>query len=278
MNKTKNKNNELNLKQLLSTDPKLTPKELSKLFPEYKEFHPIAGSYGLWTPKKKLKYLKTNFGKHRKIILLISGISAGGKDAVRKKIQKLEPGFLFKAVTATTREIRNNEKNKVDYYFYDEDEFSKEAKKERFIEHTNFGGKHYGSPKRSFDDALLRSEPIVCSHVEMRDGWPGVEKYFDEEYQGEKPFILKIFVMPKMKFSEYAHGWLPRIREDWKARLGIAAWEISVAAKNADIILTNTILKNTSKPLTKHAQEIIKLTQKILESTPSTNQVRSLHK
>ncbi|MBU0975006.1 hypothetical protein KKD03_04885, partial [Patescibacteria group bacterium] len=238
MEKTKKKNSQSLLKQLFHDNPKLTPKELSQLFPEYKNFHPIKDSYGLWMPTKKLDQLMTNFGKHKKIMLLMSGISAGGKDAVRKKIQELKPGFLFKAVTATTREIRKNEQNKVDYYFYNKNKFTQETQNDKFIEHTNFGGKLYGSPKQSFDDALLRSEPVVCSHVEIRDGWPGVEKYFATEYSGEKPFILKVFVVPKMNFSEYANKWLPKIRKNYKTRLEIAAWEISVAASNADIILT----------------------------------------
>jgi len=277
--KTKKINSQHLLKQLFLVDPKLTPNELSKIFPKYKDFNKIENSYSLWTQNKTLARLTKNFGKHQKIMLLISGISAGGKDAVREKIQELKPRFLFKAVTATTREIRKNEKNKVDYYFYNEKKFLQEAKNNKFIEQTNFGGNLYGSPKRSFDDALLRSEPVVCSHVEMKDGWPGVENYFKNEYVGEKPFILKVFVIPNMKFSQYANEWLPKVRKDYIDRIGIAAREISVAASNTDVILTNKILnsvsgsnsrqtsKSTPKPLKKQAQKLINLMLKIIVTT-----------
>lgn len=264
MKKAKKTDRQHILNQLLLVDPKLTPDELSKLFSTYENFKQIEKSYSLWASKKTLTRLKNNFGKHQKIMLLMSGISAGGKDAVREKIQELNPKFLFKAVTATTREIRKDEKNKVDYYFYNEAKFLKEAENKKFIEHTNFGGNLYGSPKLSFDDALLKSEPVVCSHVEMKDGWPGVENYFKNEYAGTKPFILKVFVMPNMKFSEYANKWLPKIRKDYKDRLEIAAWEISVAAGNADIILRNNIVSKNSKPLEIQAKEIAKLAKKIL--------------
>jgi len=62
-----------------------------------------------------------------------------------------------------------------------------------------------------------------------------------------------------MNFSEYANKWLPKIRKNYKTRLEIAAWEISVAASNADIILTNNIVKNNPKSLTEHAQAVINL-------------------
>lgn len=264
MKKAKNTDRQYILNQLLLVDPKLTPDELSKVFSKYANFKHVEKSLSLWASKKTLTRLASNFGKHQKIMLLISGISAGGKDAVREKIQELNPGFLFKAVTATTRGIRKDEKNKVDYYFYNEAEFHKEAEKKKFIEHTNFGGNLYGSPKQSFDDALLKSEPVVCSHVEMKDGWPGVENYFETEYAGEKPFILKVFVMPNMKFSQYANDWLPKVRKDYKDRLKIAAWEISVAAGNADIILSNNIVRKNSEPLKTQANEIIELAKKIL--------------
>ncbi len=265
MKKAKKINNQVLLTQLSLADPKLTPDDLSKIFPKYNNFKQIEKSYSLWTTKKTLALLAKNFGKHQKIMLLMSGISAGGKDAVREKIQELQPDFLFKAVTATTREIRTKEKNKVDYYFYNQEKFIQEAKNEKFIEHTNFGGNLYGSPKLSFDHALLRSEPVVCSHVEMKDGWPGVENYFENEYSGEKPFILKVFVMPNMKFSQYANKWLPKIRKDYKDRLEIAAWEISVAANNADIILSNNIVRKNSEPLEMHAKDIINLAKKLLK-------------
>ncbi len=266
MNSTKIEKNQTPLQKLLGIDPKLQPDELAKIFPKYKKFEPLKNNSEMWISTKKLATLEKNFGKHKKIMLLMSGISAGGKDAVREKIQTIKPNFLFKAVTATTRDIRKDEKNGTDYYFYNKKKFLSEVKKNNFIEHTLFGENHYGSPKKSFDDALKRLEPVVCSHVEMKDGWPGVEQYFSSEYKGEKPFILKVFVMPNMEFSKYVNKWLPKIRNDWQKRSEIASWEISVAAQKADIILINKITKKDQESLKKQADGVIKLAFHLLAS------------
>jgi guanylate kinase len=253
------------LEQLLKANPDLTPKGLGGLFPKYKQLHPLRKGYGMWMSTEKLQRLIENYWKHGRIVLLISGVSAGGKDAVREEIERLRPGLLSKVVTATTREIREGEEHGTDYYFYDKPGFIKAVDDGEFIENTSLDGRRiYGMPKKGLNEAFLSPEPVICSHVEMENGWPGVEEYFRKEHKGTKPFIIKVFVMPNMKFSEYAE-WLSKKRKDSKTRLGTAAWELSVAADNADIILSNTIIENTKRPLTWEAQSLIRDMLRVLE-------------
>jgi hypothetical protein len=86
-------------------------------------------------------------------------------------------------------------------------------------------------------------------------GWSKTEKYISTKQSNI--FVLKIFVMPDMNFSEYKN-WLIEKRgdNDLDSRLKKTGWEIKKAPKKADFIITNRIEKDTNS-LTRTAQTII---------------------
>jgi guanylate kinase len=237
--------NEKNLKEKLTQiNPLLCPDTLTTFFPQYANFTRNRDRFGIWhTPQIKQK-IKQNQKKYSKVLLLLSGVAGGGKDAIREKIGELYPDSIFKIITATSRQPREGEKHALDYYFYDSlSAFKTAIKNDEFLEWVTQGSRLYGSPKVSIADALSRPEPIAVTHVEMT-AWPKVDKFINKDVE-EKPFIIKVFVMPHMRYNKYANEWLSGQRGDCEARMSRTLWELDRAPQEADLIISNHIDKIT---------------------------------
>lgn len=90
------------------------------------------------------------------LLVVISGPSGVGKDAVLEQLRIRRPDFFY-AVTATTRPMRINEKNGFDYIFLDQKGFFDLLEKNEFLEHAKVYGNHYGVPKNQIRKALSNS-------------------------------------------------------------------------------------------------------------------------
>lgn len=251
-------------KQLAQANPILSPDRLTKFFPEYNKFTRNRDRFGIWhTPKIKQKISQSK-NKYSKILLLLSGIAGGGKDAIREKISKLYPDSIFKIITATSRKPRKNEKQAVDYYFYDSlTAFKKAIQSNELLEWVTQGNRLYGLPKISLTDALSRPEPIIVTHVEMT-AWPKITQFITKKAD-EKPFILKMFVMPHVTYQKYACDWLPKIRDDCQARLTRTLWELATAPKQADLLISNFHIDNPNAPFLEwQTKSLLRLIWKII--------------
>ena len=81
-------------------------------------------------------------------VICIIGKSSAGKDTFYKKIKDVfDYNFI---VSHTSRDMRPNEKNGVDYFFTSKDEFEEMIAKDLFLEVNNFNGWYYGISKNSF--------------------------------------------------------------------------------------------------------------------------------
>jgi len=67
-------------------------------------------------------------------ILVLSGPSGSGKSTIVNRLLELAPVKLMKAVSATTRPPRDNEKNGEDYYFLSCKEFNQKKQNGEFLE------------------------------------------------------------------------------------------------------------------------------------------------
>lgn len=77
-----------------------------------------------------------------KKVLLLVGPSGSGKSTVEKSL--VSSGEFVKVISHTTRDMRANEINGVDYFFVSKEEFNDIDKKGEFIEGVVFGGNYYG--------------------------------------------------------------------------------------------------------------------------------------
>jgi guanylate kinase len=94
------------------------------------------------------------------LLIVLSGPSGVGKDAVLARMRKLERPFHY-VVTATTRLKRAGEKNGVDYHFLSRKEFQQMIDKYQFLEWANVYGNYYGVPKDEITSALSKGVDAI---------------------------------------------------------------------------------------------------------------------
>ena len=94
------------------------------------------------------------------LLVVISGPSGVGKDAVIKRMRELQYPFAF-AVTATTRPPREGEKHGVDYLFVSEEQFLDLLRRDELLEHALVYGEYKGIPKEQVRLALESGQDVV---------------------------------------------------------------------------------------------------------------------
>ena len=94
------------------------------------------------------------------LLIILSGPSGVGKDAVLTRMKKLEAPLFF-AVTTTTRTKRNSEKDGVDYSFVSKTQFRKMIKENDFLEWAEVYGNFYGVPKGPTINALAQGHNVI---------------------------------------------------------------------------------------------------------------------
>lgn len=98
------------------------------------------------------------FLMYHSFMIILIGASASGKTEVAKLLVR-KYGFK-KFVTTTTRKIRCNEVNGIDYFFISKEEFLKKKNNNQFIETTLYNNNYYGTEKNYINDkTVLIVEP-----------------------------------------------------------------------------------------------------------------------
>ena len=110
------------IESLSKSNNPLLPFFLKDFIPEYKKFKAHHQKYHLWS-----SYNNKNQQKYDKIVLLSSGIAAGGKDAIKEEIFKISRNMFTRVVTATSRPPREGETDTKDYYLYNRQSFFQSA-------------------------------------------------------------------------------------------------------------------------------------------------------
>ncbi|MBI3287389.1 MAG: hypothetical protein HYZ68_05005 [Chloroflexi bacterium] len=100
------------------------------------------------------------FAEPPPLLIVLSGPSGVGKDAVRKGLEASGYPFHF-AVTCTTRPPRPNETPGVDYYFISEQEYMQRLRRDELLAPAVVYGNRYGTPKQDVRQALARGEDVL---------------------------------------------------------------------------------------------------------------------
>ena len=91
-------------------------------------------------------------------MIILVGASASGKTEVAKNLAKVYK--INKVITHTTRAMRVNETNGVDYNFVSVDEFAKLTQEDFFVETTYYNSNYYGTAKKDIkDDKCIILDP-----------------------------------------------------------------------------------------------------------------------
>ena len=99
-------------------------------------------------------------GSSNPLIVVISGPSGVGKDTVIALMRRRMPECRF-AVTATTRERRDDEVDGEHYFFYSEAGFRRMIADGELMEWAEVYGKLYGVPRRQIAEALESGVDVI---------------------------------------------------------------------------------------------------------------------
>lgn len=94
------------------------------------------------------------------LIVVISGPSGVGKDAVIKRLREVRENIHF-VVTATTRPMRPGEVDGKDYFFVTKEEFLTMVEKGELLEHALVYGDYKGIPKQQIREFMAKGCDIV---------------------------------------------------------------------------------------------------------------------
>ena len=94
------------------------------------------------------------------LLVVISGPSGVGKDAVVRTLQRRQNSLHF-VVTATSRPMRENEIDGVDYFFVSDAEFKRMIDNNELLEYALVYDQYKGIPKRQVRDALLTGKDVI---------------------------------------------------------------------------------------------------------------------
>lgn len=101
-------------------------------------------------------------------IIVLIGESASGKSTIEKEL--VNRG-LKKIVSYTTRPIRQNEKDGIDYHYINKEEFLSKLKNGFFAEYTIYNEWYYGiATNDCIDNAVVVVEPHGFRQLKQMDG------------------------------------------------------------------------------------------------------------
>ena len=94
------------------------------------------------------------------LVLVISGPSGVGKDAILNRMKERNYPFTF-ITTVTTRKRRISEKDGIDYHFISPDDYQTILVKNGFLESAQVYGNWYGVPKEPVKAALAQGKDTI---------------------------------------------------------------------------------------------------------------------
>jgi len=173
------------------------------------------------------------------ILIIVSAPSGCGKSTVVRALMEKRKTLRF-SVSATTRKPRDGEVDGVDYYFVSREEFDRMIEADAFLEHAEYVGNCYGTPRAAVERQL-------------KDGY---DVYLDIDVQGalqvkkQRPQTLMVFLMPP-SMEELERRLVTRgtnTPEEIRARLAAAERECALSGA-FDYVVVNDVVERAVNEL-----------------------------
>jgi len=170
---------------------------------------------------------------------IISGPSGVGKSTVLKALMEKRNNLYF-SVSATTRQPRPGEEDGVHYHFLTLDTFREWIAQDEFLEHAEFVGNCYGTPKKYVYEAMDRGQDVILD-IEVQGAMQVAEKM---------PEVVRIFIAPP-SWAELERRLTERgtdTPEKIQGRLARAKEEVKLAG-TYDYFVINDSVENAAREL-----------------------------
>ncbi len=172
--------------------------------------------------------------KHRGLLIVLSGFSGAGKGTVMKRLLEKYDNYAL-SISATTRQPRPGEVDGREYFFKTKEEFEQMIVEDRLLEHAQYVGNYYGTPRDYVEQKLEEGFDVILE-IEIQGALKVKEKF---------PDTVLMFLMPPTA-AELKSRLEGRNTEDVntiKARL-LRAVEESKGVENYDYIVINDVLED----------------------------------
>lgn len=168
------------------------------------------------------------------LLVVISAPSGGGKGTIMKELFARDDNLRL-SVSATTREPRPGEIDGTHYYFISRQEFEALIAQGKMLEHAEYVGNYYGTPRGPVEDWLSEGYDVFLE-IEVQGG-AQVKKLMPE--------CVSVFVLPpSMKvLEERLRGRGTEEEATLQERLSTARQEIP-HVKDYDYIVFNDRLED----------------------------------
>ncbi len=130
----------------------------------------------------------------RGVLFVFSGPSGVGKGTLKAKLFEEFADRIVYSVSATTRGPREGEVDGKDYFFISRQEFERRVKNNEFLEHAEFAGNCYGTP-RAYVEKLLDSGMNVVLEIDVQGAL---------QVMKSMPECVSVFILPP-SFEELEH-------------------------------------------------------------------------
>ncbi len=160
---------------------------------------------------------------------IICGPSGVGKGTVVSRLLEADPTLYF-SVSATTRAPRAGEADGVHYHFLTRERFQEWIDAGDFLEHAQFVGNFYGTPRRYVDEAMDQGRDVLLD-IEIQGA---------EQIHQKRPEAVRIYIAPP-SWEELERRLTGRGTEDTekvRSRLARGREEFA-AARDFDYLVIN---------------------------------------
>ena len=121
-------------------------------------------------------------------LIVISAPSGTGKTTLVKRLLKRESNMIA-SVSFTTRPMRENEIEGVDYFFVDRSEFRQMVVMDQFLEHATVFDNYYGTQKKIVSNNLQKGLNVI-----LEIDWQGAQQIREKMSD-----CVMIFLIPPSK-------------------------------------------------------------------------------
>ena len=201
----------------------------------------------------------------RGILIVVSGFSGAGKGTVMKRLMEKYKDDYALSVSMTTRNPRSGEVDGQHYFFVSREQFEKTIAEDGLIEHAQYCGNYYGTPRAYVEKQLADGKNVILE-IEIQGALLVKEKF---------PETLLLFVTPPSadELKKRLVGRGTETMEEIEARLKRAVDEAPIMDKYDYIVINDEVencvdkiheLVDAAKHSTDRNREFIEMMKKEL--------------